>query len=101
MNDRMPPRLQANAFDRIKAELRYFLGSALNWTRLPGMVQPIETYDRLTKTHIKVVTLSLFTVISVGKNDYFFRRLDGKYDGSGTSHSTTAAKPDEAGGGGE
>jgi hypothetical protein len=77
------PKCEATWFDRLKTEVRWTLGSILNLFRIPGLVKPMRAYDRLTNTQIRIAVNHLFTVISIDGNDYYFRRLDGKYDGSG------------------
>lgn len=78
-----PVKRQATIIDKIVTELRYGLGSLLNWFEVPGPVKPMDIYDDLTATRVRVVTGSLFTIISVDGKDFYFHRLTGKYDGSG------------------
>ena len=55
----------------------------MNFLGFPGFVKSLKHYDRLTNTNIEVRLGGFFTVIAVNGKDYYFRRITGKYDGSG------------------
>jgi hypothetical protein len=57
----------------------------LNRAGLPGAVQDVEINDELTGQQVSVRVRALFTRISVNGRDYYFRRLSGRYDGTGSS----------------
>ena len=59
-------------------------GRLLNAFRLPGAIADAVVDDSLTGQHIEVVVGPLFTRVSVNGRDYYFRRLTGKHDGSGS-----------------
>ncbi|MHB8626942.1 MAG: hypothetical protein ACYDBJ_09725 [Aggregatilineales bacterium] len=80
-----PIKDNATWWSKIVVKMEWQFGGLLNWLRLPGVIKPVTVYDSLTNTQIKVATGHLFTVVSINGNDYYFRRLDGKYDGSGKS----------------
>ncbi len=63
--------------------LKRTLGNILNYFHIPGFVKPFKTVDKLTAIHIEVRLSGFFTVISINGRDYYFRRLSGKFDGSG------------------
>jgi len=63
--------------------LKQLLGKILNYFHIPGFVKPIKIFDDLTKTHLEVKLSGFFTKITVNGKDYYFRRLDGKFDGTG------------------
>lgn len=50
---------------------------------VPGFVSPIDYPDRVTGDYIRIRVNQRFTVISVNNRDYFFRRLTGRFDGTG------------------
>jgi len=70
-----------------KDTLHYFmlamLGRIMMIFKIPGFIKPMETYDRLTNSYIKVQTTKYYTIISINGKDFYFKRLTGKYDGSG------------------
>ncbi|HUU93732.1 MAG TPA: hypothetical protein VM238_21275 [Phycisphaerae bacterium] len=59
------------------------IGLILNGLGCAGKVRPISIDDPLTGTHLELRVGSTFTVIAVNGRDYYFRRLDGVYDGAG------------------
>ena len=50
---------------------------------IPGFVKSIEYADRITGDYISVRVLPRFTRVSINNRDYYFRRLTGKFDGTG------------------
>jgi hypothetical protein len=58
-------------------------GRLLNWLKIPGAVRDVEFKDALTGQQITVKVGSLFTCVTVGGRDYYFRRVSGKFDGTG------------------
>jgi hypothetical protein len=80
-----PPILGASWLEKIRGELKQGLGRFLNVLRFPGLVKPLEIHDTLTGTYIQVRVSGFFTVISIDGRDFYFKRLTGKYDGSGMS----------------
>jgi len=63
--------------------LKQILGRILNYFHIPGFVKPTKIFDDLTKTRLEVKLSGFFTIISVDGRDYYFRRLSGKFDGTG------------------
>jgi hypothetical protein len=63
------------------------MGRFLNRRRVAGAVQPINFNDPLTGNHIEVAINPLFTVLSVNGRDYYFKRLTGRFDGTGESYA--------------
>lgn len=78
-----PVTMGAGPRARRVCEVRDGIGRLLNRLRVPGCIRPVEFIDETTGRHIKVTTGSLFTRISVDGRDYYFRRISGRYDGSG------------------
>jgi hypothetical protein len=59
------------------------LGRLLQRLGIPGAVRNVTIKDALTGQEIAVHVGVLFTCISVNGRDYYFRRLTGKFDGTG------------------
>ena len=55
----------------------------LNRLGVPGAVKDITINDELTGQVIEVRVGVLFVCLSVNGRDYYFRRLTGKFDGTG------------------
>ena len=66
---------------------RLVAGRLLNRCRIPGTIQPVSINDALSGQTLDVRIGPLFTCISVNGRDYYFRRLTGKWDGTGTGCS--------------
>lgn len=64
-------------------DLKEIFGHLFNFFDIPGFVRKMKIYDDLTDTYIEVRLNVFFAVISVNGKDYYFKRLIGKYDGSG------------------
>jgi hypothetical protein len=67
---------------RFRAEA--LLGRLLSKLGFPGMVKPLEYEDSYTGNHLKITTSALFTIISINGRDYWFHRLSGRFDGTGS-----------------
>jgi hypothetical protein len=84
------PRQEAPAKDGASTlqiyfgRIREWIGRLFNMLGAPGAVGPTEIVDQLTNRHIRITVGSLFTKISVDGRDYFFNRMSGRYDGSGS-----------------
>lgn len=50
---------------------------------IPGFVKPLEYPDRVTGDYIRIRISSRFTIISVNNRDYYFKRLTGRFGGTG------------------
>ena len=72
---------------------KQLLGKILNYFQIPGFVRPTKIYDNLTKARLEVKLSGFFTIISVDGKDYYFRRLSGKFDGSGMNYCCDIAPP--------
>ncbi len=78
-----PAQLGATKFEVLRERLRGWLGRTLNRFGVPGFIQEVNFYDDLTGQMISVRKSRYFTVISVGDRDYYFKRLTGRFDGTG------------------
>jgi hypothetical protein len=77
-----PARMTAGLGARVLTEAKWLLGSMLNRAGVPGSIKPLKCYDHLTGTNLEVQVQELYIVVSVDGNDYYCKRLTGKYDGS-------------------
>lgn len=57
------------------------LGRIWQWVRLPGLVRPMSYEGDGMSLQIK--TSPQYTVLTVNGTDFFFRRANGKLDGTG------------------
>ncbi|KKK88719.1 hypothetical protein LCGC14_2740300 [marine sediment metagenome] len=78
-----PLQFNATKFVIYRERLKYLIGALLNACGIAGVVQEIEFYDEVTGQQFSVRIDRYFTTISVGPRDYSFRRLTGKFDGTG------------------
>jgi hypothetical protein len=60
------------------------LGALLNRIGVPGAIQPVEVRDKLTGQQVSVSVGELFVRVSVDGRDYYFDRLSGRFDGTGS-----------------
>ncbi len=63
--------------------IRKSIGRFLNGLKIPGQIRDILIQDDLTGQEIDIAVGIFFTRISVNGRDYYFRRLTGKFDGTG------------------
>jgi hypothetical protein len=77
---------------RIRAKisrLKYYLiecfHSFVNNIGFPCIIGEADIYDDLTQQDIKIKPGIFFTVLTINGRDYYFRRLTGKFDGTGSS----------------
>lgn len=64
-------------------ELKGWLGTILKKLQICGFIQEVSFFDEVTRQQISVKINRRFTVVSVGGRDYYFKRLTGKFDGTG------------------
>lgn len=63
---------------------RFLFGALLNKGGIPGAVQPFEYADTLTGTVLELRNTELFTILRVDGREYYFTRVTGKLDGTGS-----------------
>jgi hypothetical protein len=73
----------ATKWDIVKTRLQERFGAALNRRRVAGFVQPISYQDLVTGDLIEIRVSALFTTLSINGRDYYFKRLTGRFDGTG------------------
>lgn len=78
-----PSNTSASWLDIAIGRIQLATGHLLNWLKIPGAVRDIELKDALTGQHISVKVGPLFTCLTVDGRDYYFRRVSGKFDGTG------------------
>lgn len=79
----LSPENGATTATILRGRLRRLVGSLFNRVGIPGAVSDIEINDDLTGQQVSIKRDAYFTVISVNGRDYNFKRLTGKYDGTG------------------
>jgi len=74
----------ASILVRIISRLKLKFVKLLNALRTPAIIQEFEYSDKLTNQKISIKNQSLHTVITIDGRDYYFNRLNGKFDGTGS-----------------
>ena len=78
------PTTGATKWQIWKTRLRINLGMLLNRGRVPGAIQPFKYDDLLTGQRLEVRLTPLFTILTVNNRDYYFWRISGRFDGTGS-----------------
>jgi hypothetical protein len=73
--------------DSLRLRARQFLGRVANWLHLPAPIQSTEIYDRSTGQHIAVTVGDLLVRLTVDGRDFYFHRITGRFDGTGSENS--------------
>jgi hypothetical protein len=66
------------------------IGAILQALGIPGFVKPFEYVNDETGERVSVTTSSRYTVLTIGRREYYFTRETGKHDGTGTMSPTDA-----------
>ncbi|MGE3108646.1 MAG: hypothetical protein AB7O77_09900 [Phycisphaerales bacterium] len=80
-----PALANASLLQKWKLRFRERFGKTLTGIGVPGAVAPFDHTDPATKQTIRVSVGPLFTRLSVNERDYYFDRLTGKFDGTGSA----------------
>ena len=64
-------------------ELKSWFGYTLNKLQICGLIQEVSFFDEVTQQQFSIKIDRRFTVVSIGGRDYYFKRLSGKFDGTG------------------
>lgn len=83
LKDGKPLESNATWLDVLYLWAKWTLGRILVLFQIPGLIKPIEQYDQLTGTYIKVQLVEFYVIVSINGNDFYFNRFTGKYSGSG------------------
>ena len=78
-----PAKMGSTLLDRLALRVRRLLGKTLNRAGAPGAVEEIDIEDPVTGNRVTIGVSGLYTRISLNGRDYFFRRISGRYDGTG------------------
>jgi hypothetical protein len=70
-----------------KSRLRQYAGKILGRARLPGFIAPTTINDSYSRQKIEVSVGIICTRISINGRDYYFSRLSGKFEGTGSGCS--------------
>ena len=76
--DRVPP------FRRVADWLAHAAAYVADRLRLPGAVRPCEIEDPVTGDRISISVGPRFTRLAVNGRDYYFERVTGTFDGTGS-----------------
>ena len=80
-----PAETGARRIDVIAARLRRGVGRLLNRGHIPGAIRPVEIQDGLTGQSLAVSMDEAFVRVSVDGRDYYFDRITGRFDGTGSA----------------
>lgn len=75
----------ATRFQIWRGRVREMFGRALNRVKIPGAVRDMSLTDELTGQDVSVTVGVLHVRISVDGRDYYFDRLTGHFDGTGSA----------------
>jgi len=53
---------------------------------LPGFVRSVDYADNVTGDHIRIRVGWRYTVVAINNREYWFRRVTGKFDGTGYAY---------------
>lgn len=74
----------ATRIEIIRGRVREGFGWFLNKLHIPGAIQPCEIADPVTGNEITIAPGRFYFRISVNGRDYYFDRVSGRFDGTGT-----------------
>jgi hypothetical protein len=74
----------ATRVDILKGRLRERLGRLLNRMGAPGVIRDMEVNDKAAGHTVAVAVGDLFVKLTVNGRDYYFDRVTGRFDGTGS-----------------
>jgi hypothetical protein len=80
-----PARGGVTVIDVLKLRARALLGRLANWIGTPGAIAPTEINDAMTGQQITVAVEALLVRLTVNGRDFYFNRMTGRFDGTGSS----------------
>jgi len=80
----VPTRAGSTRAERAHLRLRELASRLFDKIGVPGFVRDAKITDELTGHSINIRARGLFTKITVNGRDYYFHRLTGRFDGTGT-----------------
>jgi hypothetical protein len=75
----------ASRLDTLKGRIRQFIGKILS--RVPGLLASTTINDPLSGQRLEIKVGTIYTRISVNGRDYYFSRLSGKFNETGSGCS--------------
>jgi hypothetical protein len=82
-----PARGGATLIDVAKLKAREWLGRFAGRIGAPGAIKATEIHDPLTGQRITVTVGAFFVRLTVNGRDFYFDRLTGRFDGTGSDNS--------------
>jgi hypothetical protein len=67
----------------VNGRFKGWMGLLANRLGLPAVLSEIEITDELTGQRVSIRKGVYFTIVSLDGRDYYFKRLTGKFDGTG------------------
>jgi hypothetical protein len=77
----------ASQLDILKSRIRQCVGKFLQRVQIPGMIASTTIDDAFSGQTLEIKVGVICTRISVNGRDYYFSRLSGKFDGTGSGCS--------------
>ena len=79
-----PASAGASGIDVARGRLRQGVCWLLNRLGVPGAVQNVELTDNVTGQKVAVTVGEFYVRLTVDGRDYYFDRITGRFDGTGT-----------------
>lgn len=77
----------ASRLDILKSRISQYVGELLGRVRVPGVIASTTVNDSFSGQRLEIRVGTIYTRISVNGRDYYFGRLSGKFDGTGSGCS--------------
>ena len=77
----------ASRLDILKSRVRQYLGMILGRVQVPGVIASTTIYDSFSGQKLEIKVGVICTRISVNGRDFYFSRLSGKFEGTGSGCS--------------
>lgn len=74
----------ASRYVILKGRLRERVGRLLNWMGAPGAIRDMAVTDEAAGHSVAVAVGDLFVKLTVNGRDYYFDRVTGRFDGTGS-----------------
>jgi hypothetical protein len=75
----------ATRFQIWRGRLREWIGRTLNSAGVPGAIRNVNLKDELSGQNITITVDALYVRLTLNERDYYFNRVTGKFDGTGSS----------------
>lgn len=75
----------ATRFQIWRSRVLEWIGRVLNSAGAPGAIRNMSLKDTLTGQEVSVAVSAFYVRLTVNDRDYFFNRLTGRFDGSGST----------------